>query len=110
MPTDSWSMPRRRTTTRRTTARRVDDLEQRLIASRQRAIEHLKNAMETERRVVRQNRDLADAPIGNDPEVARQRVREGEAALAEMERELADLERNPHVPLGSPDDVARKTD
>jgi hypothetical protein len=88
----------------------LDDLEQRLVASRQRAIEHLKNAMETERKVVRQNLDLADAPMGNDPQVHRERAREGQAALEQMERELAELESNPHVPLGSPDDVAPKTD
>jgi hypothetical protein len=70
---------------------RIEATEQRIQASHERSLEHVKRAIETEETVIRQNKMLADAvPEDRDKHLAR--VREGEEFLASLRNELEELE------------------
>jgi hypothetical protein len=65
--------------------------------SRRRSVAHVRRALETVRRVIEQNRQLAhDFPSHR--ESAEARMIEGEGEVAILEAELAALEQEPDVP------------
>jgi hypothetical protein len=70
---------------------RIEVSEERIRATHERSIEHVRRAIETEEHVIRQQQMLAET-VKKDREDHLARVREGEKFLAQLRSELEQLE------------------